>query len=100
MYGERLQKLRIEYGLTKKEVAEGLGLTPEEYQEVEQNERSLSLDKIEFLASYFETSTRYILGTSQKKQVSKVIDLGLVLMNREESEHVRAIKRHMGLVKP
>ncbi|WP_279385496.1 helix-turn-helix domain-containing protein [Clostridium minihomine] len=52
----------------QKEIAEYLGITQQQYSLYETGKRTFSIDQIIQLAKYYETTTDYILGLSDKKK--------------------------------
>ena len=59
---ERLKKLRIDRGITQKEMAEILEMTVTGYQYYEHGKREISVKALTALADYFNVSTDYLLG--------------------------------------
>lgn len=60
--GERLKLLRIEKGLTQKQVAEIIGLTVKGYNFYELNLREPPIDTLKKLCNLFNVSSDYLLG--------------------------------------
>ncbi len=60
--GERLKLLRIEKGLTQKQVAEIIGLTVKGYNFYELNLREPPIDTLKKLCKLFNVSSDYLLG--------------------------------------
>lgn len=60
--GERLARLREERGLTQKEVAAALKLSPQQISGYERNYRIPPSDTLSEIASILKTSTDYLLG--------------------------------------
>lgn len=58
----RLRDLREDRDLTQKDVAEVLGTSFQYYQKYESGIRQISVDRLEILADFNNTSTDYILG--------------------------------------
>ncbi|MBS4931767.1 MAG: helix-turn-helix transcriptional regulator [Clostridiales bacterium] len=61
---ERLKQLRIDKGITQKQIAEILGITVSGYQYYEHGKREISIKALTTLADYFDVSTDYLLGRS------------------------------------
>ena len=59
---KRLKELRLEKGLTQKEVAEQLGISSTCYSGYEQGYREPDLKTLIKLCKFFEVSTDYLLG--------------------------------------
>lgn len=68
MIGNRIKILRLEKGSTQKQLSEYLGLTPKMISFYEKEERFPPHDIILKLADYFDVTTDYLLGRSEKKQ--------------------------------
>lgn len=64
MYGERLRELRIERGLTQKQLAEKLGLTQKNVSKYELEKLDLNTETIVKICNFFECSADYLLGMS------------------------------------
>ena len=64
----RLKALREERHLTQQYIAAILGTTPQYYQKYESGAHQISVDRLEILADYYETSTDYILGRTSEKR--------------------------------
>ena len=68
MIGNRIKILRLEKGSTQKQLSEYLGLTPKMISFYEKEERFPPHDIILKLADYFDVTTDYLLGRSDKKK--------------------------------
>ncbi len=62
MYGERLKELRIEHGLTQKQLADSLCLTQKSISKYERETLDLSTDLIIRICRFFDVSADYLLG--------------------------------------
>jgi transcriptional regulator with XRE-family HTH domain len=62
MLKNRLEELRIEKGLTKKEVADYLKIDQSTYGKYELGKREPDYDILDKLANFFECSVDYLLG--------------------------------------
>jgi len=67
---DRLKGLRIEKGVTQREIAELLGVTYQAYSYYEKGSREPSHEAVLKLADYFNVTTDYLLGreTPQKPE--------------------------------
>jgi len=65
-FTDRLKELRKTKNVTQAKVAEALGCVEQYYQKIEYGNIKPSYDKIEQLADFFEVSTDYLLGRSDK----------------------------------
>lgn len=63
---ERLRKLRMKYGLSQKQVAERLGISPSIVSGYETGERTPSTEVILSLSYLYQCSTDYLLGKRDK----------------------------------
>lgn len=66
MFGERLQSLRKEKGLTQKDIADILKVAPSTIGMYEQGRRDPDTDTIRLLAEFFNVSIDYLLGNAEK----------------------------------
>ena len=80
-YGEIIYKLRIDSGLTQKELAEKIGISSTLITDYERGKLRLHADIIIKLAEVFQVSTDEILGIN-KQQKSKNSDNKLRIMKR------------------
>ena len=73
---ERLEKLRDEKNLLKKEVAKDIGVVESVYSEWENGTLSIPTKRIYQLANYFEVNVDYIFGlTDQRRHIVSNCDL-------------------------
>ena len=61
-FGERLKDLRTESGLTRLQLAENLKVSVRLISYWENGQRECSFDTLIKIASFFDTSTDYLLG--------------------------------------
>lgn len=71
MLKDRLKHLRIEKGKTQKEMAKDLGTTDVTIGRYEAGTREPKTDVLNALADYFDVSTDYLLGRTDKKNPEK-----------------------------
>ena len=64
----RLKDLREDMDMTQKEIASLLKITQQQYSLYENGIRLIPIDKLIFLAKYYNTSTDYILGLTNDKK--------------------------------
>ncbi|MBQ3572339.1 MAG: helix-turn-helix transcriptional regulator [Clostridia bacterium] len=62
LLGKRLKELRLECGLTQKELASKLNLNSVTYLHYEKSQREPPLTVLIEMAKFFEVSTDYLLG--------------------------------------
>jgi len=67
VFSMQLRKLRALKKVTQKQVAEATGLSERGYQSYELGEKEPSLGNIVKLADFFEVSTDYLLGRTDKR---------------------------------
>ena len=60
--GKRLRELRVEKGLTQKQLAEKLNLNSVTYLHYEKSQREPPLSVLADMAKFFDVSTDYLLG--------------------------------------
>ena len=70
-FAEKIKALRIERGLTQREVARGADIAERQYQSYEGGERKPSIDSILYLACFFDVSIDYLVGRTDKPEVNK-----------------------------
>ncbi|WP_019781512.1 helix-turn-helix domain-containing protein [Streptococcus sobrinus] len=89
MFPERLKSLRLEAGLTQKEIASHFQTSPQSYAQWEKGLRKPSSKSLNKLAEFFDVSTDYLLGNSNlKHEIPKGEEL--------EKELDRAIDNSVG----
>ena len=68
-FGDILKQIRLQAGLTQKELAELIGVTKSVISFYELRERTPSPDVLVKLASIFHVSTDYLLGIEKGRQI-------------------------------
>ena len=63
----RLKDLREDSDITQKDLAEYLHIKQNTYSQYENGQRQLPIDVLIALAKYYQVSTDYILGVTDKK---------------------------------
>ena len=66
MINERLYELRKMHNLTQKEIAQALGIHSVTYLHYEKGHHEPSLDSIVKIAKFYDVSTDYLLGNTDK----------------------------------
>lgn len=84
-FGDKLKQLRLEAGLTQKQLAEQIGITKSVISFYELRERTPSPDVLIKLASIFHISTDYLLG------IDKTKSLDISGLDDEDVKAVRAV---------
>jgi len=64
---KNLKLLRKEKGLTQRNMADIMGVIERQYVRYESGENGLSVDKLIFLADFFDVSIDYLVGRSDNK---------------------------------
>lgn len=64
-FNERLKELRLEQGLTLKQVADSLQLTVSAYSNYEQGIREPSIEVVKKICVFFNVSSDYLLGIKE-----------------------------------
>ena len=77
MNGKRLKMLREEKGLTQKDLAEKLSLTPKAISFYELGSREPSGDALIHMAHILGTTTDYLLGNSTTKEAEQKVGRGV-----------------------
>ena len=67
LFGQRLLALRQEQHLTQKAMAEYLGCTASNYQQMEYGQVNVSAATLAALSARFSVSTDYLLGLSDQR---------------------------------
>lgn len=91
--GKRLKQLRACSGKTQMQVADELGFTVETISRIERGVRGTSVDMIEMMSRYYETTTDYIIS-GKKSDIS--IEEFLLLYSEEKQK--MAIKILKGIL--
>lgn len=68
-FGDKLKQLRLESGLTQKQLAEQIGITKSVVSFYELRERTPSPDVLVKLAGIFHVSADYLLGIDKTKSI-------------------------------
>lgn len=87
---ERLQKLRLEHGLSQKEVASRIGISSSVISGYETGERTPSAEVLLSLSYLYKCSTDYLLG---KEKISSHLSLDVDGLNNEQIRALQAFIR-------
>lgn len=71
LYLKRLKDLREDKDLKQTDIAKILNTTQQQYSKYEIGKRDLPILFLDILATYYNVSTDYILGRTNKKEVNK-----------------------------
>ncbi|WP_341485164.1 helix-turn-helix domain-containing protein [Lactococcus formosensis] len=75
-FSERLKKLRLEFGYTQKELAEKINLSSQgAYRKYETGEGKPRAAKLEMLASIFNVTVSYLLGETDIRSSSEIVEI-------------------------
>ncbi|EFQ57056.1 DNA-binding helix-turn-helix protein [Streptococcus downei F0415] len=102
MFTERLKSLRLEAGLTQKEIATKLNMTQPQYARTENGGRKPSSETLNKFAEFFDVSTDYLLGNSNRKrkipegeeleeEIDRAIDNSVGFEGEPVSDHDRKV---------
>ena len=67
MYLKRLKDLREDHDLNQEHIANALGITRQQYSLYETGKRTIPIDLLDKLASFYHTSIDYIMGRTNEK---------------------------------
>lgn len=85
MIAQKIRQLRISKGITQKELAEAIHVTPSAISQYENERAQPSRENMALLAEYFNVSVAYIEGTSQiekfEDQMNEEYVNGLAVQN-------------------
>lgn len=76
--GYRIQKLRVERGMTQEELAERLNLSASMMSKIEQGNKGVSIDFLIEIATFFKVSINYLLlgqEVTEEELMKKLIDV-------------------------
>ena len=68
IFGQRIKELRINNQLTQTQLADLLDVNKSMISEIENGKYATSLERLCILADYFNVSTDYLLGRTDKKK--------------------------------
>ncbi|KSU19295.1 XRE family transcriptional regulator [Lactococcus lactis] len=92
---ERLKKLRLESGLTQKEVAIQLDMAYQHYQRWEKGGRTPKKDSLEKLAKVFNVSVSYLLGETNIKSSNELYNVVEKLNTTRQEETLNFAKEKL-----
>ena len=88
-FGSRLKELRLQSGLTQKQLAEQVGITKSVISFYELRERTPSPEVLIKLAAVFHVSSDYLLGIEKGKKID------ISGLDSEDEKAVRLIVEHL-----
>lgn len=68
IFSERVYHLRKERGMSQKELGEAVGLSHKAISTIESGDRATTLEKLIALSQFFDVSTDYLLGLTDKPE--------------------------------
>ncbi|MBS7576950.1 MULTISPECIES: helix-turn-helix transcriptional regulator [unclassified Enterococcus] len=71
MFSERLKLLRLEAGLTQKDIAQQLKISQPSYADWERGKKNPTQDKLTIIAKFYDVSVDYLLGNTDDKHSDK-----------------------------
>ena len=81
-FGERVKKIRLEKGLTQKELAEKCKIDPANLRKYESGRQNPKIETIEKISKVLQVSIQYLLGWSdEKQQEKKIVELDIKTNN-------------------
>ena len=80
-----MKSLRLEAGLTQKEVAERLGMSQPAYLSWEKGKRKPSGETLEKFSTFFDVSVDYLLGKSDSRYSDEQLD-GMEIFFRNQTQ--------------
>ncbi|WP_142247960.1 helix-turn-helix domain-containing protein [Alkalihalobacterium alkalinitrilicum] len=95
MFGDRLAKLRTDKKLTQSDFASKLGIPRSTYSNYENGKRQPDFETLQKIADFFEVTTDYLLGRSDKPKFEDKPKEGLAFMGgaedltEEEKEYLK-----------
>ena len=91
-FSERLKSLRLEAGLTQKEIAEQLGISQQGYAYWERGTKKPTQDRLTLLSNYFDVSVDYLLGKSDSRYSDEQLD-GMEIFFRNQTQDMTEEER-------
>lgn len=70
-FGERLKELRLSKHIKQTEMANIISISYRTYQDYEYNKCTPKLDKLIFIADYFNVSLDYLVGRTDNPNINK-----------------------------
>ena len=86
-FSERLKSLRLEAGLTQKEIAEKFNIKQPNYQQWESGKRNPSGETLQKFADFFDVSTDYLLGKSDSRYSDEQFE-GVQILFRNKTKNM------------
>lgn len=89
----RLKDLRKEKGLTQKNVAKVLDITPQAYGLYEMEKRDIPTEFLKVLSTFFNVSIDYIIGKSDFKNIDSNCDKIHIGLSVSDYENITDVQR-------
>ena len=70
IFRERLMQLRLKKGVSRKQVAENIGITETGYRNYEKGHRKPAFNVLPTIADFFDVSTDYLLGRTDNPKMN------------------------------
>ena len=91
-FSERLKSLRLEAGLTQKEIATKFEISQPTYAQWENGRRKPSGETLQKFADFFDVSTDYLLGNSDSRYSDEQLD-GMEIFFRNQTQDMTEEER-------
>ena len=101
--GDRIKELRVKHGLTQKDIAALLDVSPSTVGMYEQNRREPDANTLVKISERFNVSTDYLLGTPEKKELSSsslASNFGMLMRQVREQKGITVEKMAVDLGMP
>ena len=101
--GDRIKELRVKHGLTQKDIAALLDVSPSTVGMYEQNRREPDANTLVKISERFNVSTDYLLGTPEKKELSSsslAAGFGMLMRQVREEKGITVEKMAVDLGMP
>ena len=96
MNTDNLKAIRNKKGVTQKEAADALGISPNTYKNYEQGMREPNNDMLCKLADYFQVTTDYLLGRAPQADPMKLLVSQTDLSPEAQEENVQVLTELVG----
>ena len=101
--GDRIKELRVKHGLTQKDIAALLDVSPSTVGMYEQNRREPDANTLVKISERFNVSTDYLLGTPEKNELSSsslISGFGMLMRQVREEKGITVEKMAVDLGMP
>ncbi len=98
--GDRIKELRVKHGLTQRDIAALLDVSPSTVGMYEQNRREPDANTLVKISEHFDVSTDYLLGTPEKNEPSSsspISGFGMLMRQVREEKGITVEKMAVDL---